>query len=137
MEKGTDGSGLTPSADAARLELEEAYEQLRSVRAQLERSEMQRKEDKEAFERYFSEVYRRLENGTLHIIYCNGNHDREVGADGMICNCYLGQVIRGLRSQIKELEASAAKPAERSDAEQSSPVTSGLPQGNPQERNER
>ena len=57
--EGTDGSGLKPSADAARLELEEAYEQLRSVRAQLERSEMQRKEDKEAFERYFSEVYRR------------------------------------------------------------------------------
>jgi hypothetical protein len=43
----------------------------------------------------------KLERGTLHVGYCNGNHDARVGDPKYICNCTLGQEIKGLRRQLE------------------------------------
>ena len=46
-----------------------------------------------------AEMCRRLEAGTLHVPYCNGDHRRPVGDPGMICNCPMGRTIKSLRAE--------------------------------------
>jgi hypothetical protein len=48
-------------------------------------------------------VYTRLEAGTLHVVWCNADHEKQVGCDG--CSCPLGRVIKDLRYQLAEAKA--------------------------------
>lgn len=57
---------------------------------------------REEVEQLHTEIERighKLENGTLHVVYCNGDHTKRVGAEGMICNCPLGREIQKLRHE--------------------------------------
>lgn len=58
-----------------------------------------------AHEAELTEIGRRLMDGTLHVVFCNGDHRKRVGAEGMICNCPLGQEIQSLRRQAQKAEA--------------------------------
>lgn len=51
----------------------------------------------------------KLEAGTLHVVYCNGNHKERVGKAGMICNCTLGKEIKELRARAEAAEAQIAE----------------------------
>ena len=50
-------------------------------------------------------LYTKLDEGTLHVVYCNGRPDARVGAEGLICNCTLGREIKMLRKWLKEYGA--------------------------------
>lgn len=52
----------------------------------------------------FQNWHDKLEAGTLHVLHCNGNHNKPVGAPGMICNCRLGRQIQDQRARIAELK---------------------------------
>jgi hypothetical protein len=50
-------------------------------------------------------MYRKLHEGTLHELICNGNHSERVGKAGMICNCTLGKEIQAQRHELERLRA--------------------------------
>jgi len=56
-----------------------------------------------AYEQDIIRMLRKLEEGTLHVAFCNGNHNARVGTEGLICNCTLGREIKDLRHQVQEL----------------------------------
>lgn len=62
------------------------------------------KEQIAQYEKEFIVIFEKLSEGTLHVPYCNGNHDGRVGAENSICNCTLGQEIKTLRYEIKDLK---------------------------------
>ncbi len=55
-------------------------------------------------------MMRKLEEGTLHVLYCNGDHNARLGVEGKICNCTLGQEIKALRRRAEKAEAELASP---------------------------
>jgi len=69
---------------------------------QIAYADLERENQKLADELHY--LYRKMEEGTLHVIWCNGNHEKRVGADGMICNCPLGQDIRHWRHRARHAE---------------------------------
>ena len=60
------------------------------------------------WERDASLLMNKLQEGTLHLVYCNDNHDLRVGRKGGICSCPLGIEIKQLRRE-KEFAEAAAK----------------------------
>lgn len=50
-------------------------------------------------------MHKSLEEGTLHVLWCNSTHVK-VGGDG--CSCPLGGEIKALRQQILELRKELA-----------------------------
>lgn len=54
-------------------------------------------------------VLRRFEDGTLHLGYCNGKHDAQLGDPRYICNCPVGRTIKGLRKELKACTAELAQ----------------------------
>jgi hypothetical protein len=61
------------------------------------------KKENQELKNGLNECFRKLDEGTLHVIYCNGNHNKRVGTEGMICNCSLGKEIRYLRGSLREV----------------------------------
>ena len=59
----------------------------------------------EQAEQGIARISRKLEAGTLHVGYCNGNHDERVGKAGMVCNCTLGREIKELRHRLEQADA--------------------------------
>lgn len=55
-----------------------------------------------SYEQEVIQMYQKLHEGTLHVAYCNGNHNARVGEEGFICNCTLGREIKNLRYQVQE-----------------------------------
>ena len=53
-------------------------------------------------------MWQKLEAGTLHVVYCNGDHKARVGIEGKICNCTLGHEIKALRRRAEKAEAEHA-----------------------------
>ena len=52
------------------------------------------------YKRAFDRMYEKLIEGTLHVGYCNADHEKRVGGD--MCSCTLGKEIKDLRRQLKE-----------------------------------
>lgn len=61
--------------------------------------------NKEIYTKLVMEIYKKLDDGTMHTIICNGDHRARVGAPGLICNCTLGQEIKTLRNRAEKAEA--------------------------------
>lgn len=60
------------------------------------------KKELQEYKSFFLKMCQKLEDGTLHAVYCNENHNERVGAQGMICNCTLGIEIKRLRRERDE-----------------------------------
>jgi hypothetical protein len=58
---------------------------------------IERYEKLKAYEADIERMVRKLHDGTLHVLHCNGNHDARVGDPRYICNCPLGVEIKDLR----------------------------------------
>lgn len=46
-------------------------------------------------------IHDKLEQGTLHILYCNDDRESRVGREGTICCCTLGKEIKRLRKAVR------------------------------------
>lgn len=57
----------------------------------------------ERLEEEHRRISKKLEEGTLHVPFCNGDHSKRVGTEGMICNCPLGHDIHRLQHLVKRL----------------------------------
>lgn len=150
MQEGNDGSGLKPSADAARLEDDLAF--IGVLARKWDRLRIQTLAAKKARADIRGELGPCTGRGpeqedaspcwSLKTIMLWENACPSCKAQAPLHEAYHAAVgkssaaLRALRRQIRRLEASAAKPGEAASAEpeQSSPVTPELPQGNPQER---
>lgn len=85
------------------------------------------REAREETEKWKSEILRmdrQLHEGTLHVGYCNGNHDARVGAPDLICNCTLGREIKALRHGLREAREALLDCAQ-SDATMEGPAFKG------------
>lgn len=51
-----------------------------------------------------SRLFEKLDEGTLHVGYCNGDHSARVGSPDTICNCTLGREIKALRHERDALK---------------------------------
>jgi hypothetical protein len=49
-------------------------------------------------------MWRQLEAGTLHVLWCNADHRGPIGNEG--CSCPLGHTIKDLRQRLKEARES-------------------------------
>jgi hypothetical protein len=58
-----------------------------------------------------SRINHKLDDGTLHVGYCNGDHEKRVGSPDTTCNCTLGREIKTLRHEREkfQIEVEAAR----------------------------
>ena len=143
MSKGTDGSGLTPSADAVRpktMYRTTKYSDKIEAREIFKETEKcvffktpiwggKLRIDKEAKDSGYHKWWDSEREALQYLIAKSSMALTQLKRDTAAESSRLGQLQSRLRKM--DSEASPAQP------EQSSPVTSQLPQGNPQERNER
>ena len=52
------------------------------------------------FQYEMRKIYEKLNAGTLHMVWCNADHEKQVGCD--MCSCLLGKVIKDLRRQLND-----------------------------------
>ena len=57
-----------------------------------------------ALQKHMERAYIKLDNGSLHSIFCNGDHNSMVGGDS--CSCVLGKEIKSLRAEVASLDKS-------------------------------
>ena len=52
-------------------------------------------------------IYHRLEQGTMHMMFCDGDQSQRVGAEGTNCTCPTGQDLQRFRRLIISLSLEA------------------------------
>ena len=57
-----------------------------------------------SLQKHLERMYIKLDNGSLHSIFCNGDHNSMVGGDS--CSCALGKEIKSLRAEVVSLDKS-------------------------------